>query len=478
MQFLRDAIFSVTATNLVDIFIIAGLIYSIFYFLKGTRSLQILVTLIAIGFIYLAASRVGLVLTSALFQYLWAAIIVVLVIVFQPEIREMLDRASPIRYLTGRRMGEAEPGVLDEVVSAVTDLARQKTGALIVFQRGDRLRNLIALGKPMESVVSSEILEMIFQKSSPLHDGAVLIVRDRIRSVGCILPLSTDESLGVRFGTRHRAAFGLAERSDALCVVVSEERGEVSIVQPSGITNYNRKEEFRLDLERALASDFLSQDDTPPRLTEMLISNWRLKLAALFVSILIWFAVVGPQSSEVGMTVPIQYTNLPAGMEITGKWMDRVDVRLRGSEASLTGLAAGSVRAVVDLQGVVAGLNFFRLSGKNLQVPPGVTISKIRPSDLQLNVEAMAEKRYAVALTLNGVIPEKVKVVITPPSVKVRALEDTLELVQSVVTESVKVSDLLEKKKVVVPVAATPDDLKVEAIYPAQVAVSVEGKDQ
>ena len=215
MQFLKDLIDSISLANLVDIGIIACLLYFVLTWIQATRAFQILASMIAIGLFYFVASKLGLILTSLLFQYLWAAIIIVLVILFQPEIRDILDRASPIRYLSGRRPNDMNPDLIEEMVKAVSELARLRIGALIVFRRMDRLDNLILKGKLLDSLLSAETLVMIFQKHSPIHDGAVLIYNERIKAAGCILPLSRDEALSVHYGTRHRAALGLTERTDA-----------------------------------------------------------------------------------------------------------------------------------------------------------------------------------------------------------------------------------------------------------------------
>jgi len=474
MQYFRDILYSVSATNALDMLIIACLIYFILKWFRGTRAWQILATLAGLVVFYLVSSRLGLVLTSVLFQYLSAAIIIVLVIVFQPEIREMLERASPIRYLSGGRPHVVQPDVIDETVKAVVEMTRVRMGALIVFQRSDRLRNLLLKGRECDGLVSAETLLMIFQKGSPLHDGAVLIKDDRIKAASCILPLSSEESLSSRYGTRHRAAVGLTEHSDALCVVVSEERGEVSIVTGREITNYRKKTDFHLALERELISAGNSREGSSAGLKGVFLANQRLKILAMCSAVALWFVFVGPQSSEVGITVPIQYTNPPPGTEITGKWMDRIDVRARGSEASLANLKPESIRAVVDLSGAVAGLNFFRISNKNLQVPPGVTIAQIRPPDLHLRIEATAGVKFKVAPSVTGVIPEKARIVVNPLEVQVKGLENDLKQVQSVVTEPVKVSELLEKGPRKVPVSVQPEGLRIDSMDPMQVTVSVE----
>lgn len=479
MQSIKDIFYSIHATNIVDIAIIACLLYFILAWLRATRAFQIMATVIGIGLFYFVAAGLGLVLTSLLFQYLWAAIIIVLVIVFQPEIRQMLDRASPIRFLlSGRHSNDVASDLVEEVVKAVAELARLRIGALVVFRRLDRIDNVILKGKLLDSLVSSEALVMIFQKNSPLHDGAVLIHRDRITAAGCILPLSTDENLSSQFGTRHRAALGLTERSDAVCVVVSEERGEVSLVQGKDISTYRKKAEFREALDRALVSGKALADQTQAGPFSFLRSNWLIKILAAGIAVLLWVVTVGPQRAEVGMSVPIQYTNLPAGMEITGKWMDRIDVRVRGSETGVASLKPGSIRAVVDLSHVVTGLNFFRITSKNLQVPPGITIAQIRPSDLHLNIETASVKKINVVPTIVGILPESTKLSVTPSEVRVRASTQELRKIKSATTDQVKTTDLLARGQVVVPVQIKPDGLAIDSVEPVQVTVGVESPKQ
>ncbi len=474
LQFLRELVESLRITNIVDIGIITSLIYFVLVWFRGTRAFKILTTLLGIGLVYVVASYLGLILTSILFQYLWAVIIVVVVIVFQPEIREMLDRASPIRFLSLAPASEISADVISETVRAAWDLSRNKVGALIVFIRADHLDNLVLKGKILDSVLSAEALTMIFQKNSPLHDGAVLVRNNRIQAASCILPLSRNETLSTRYGTRHRAALGLAERSDAVCVVVSEETGRVSLAVGGDITPYAQKAEFKQALEKLLTVESHAlEPGFWERAKELLWSDTRLKILSLLLSLVLWIAVVGPKSSELGISVPIQYTNLPAGMEITGKWMDKIDVRLKGPESGLANLKPGAVRAVIDLSGVLPGLNYYRITNKNIQVPPGVTISDIRPSDLRLHIETAQTKKMAVTPALSGALPERTMVVVTPSDVRIRAVQDDLKKIVAVTTEPVSVSELIAKGKVKAPVVVKPEGLKIELVEPQEVTLSL-----
>ncbi|MGC8658982.1 MAG: diadenylate cyclase CdaA [Desulfomonilaceae bacterium] len=474
MSFVKEFILSISVINLIDIGLIAFLFYFVALWFKGTRSFQILITLMGTGMFYFLATKMGLILTSILFQYVWAAIIIVVVIVFQPEIRQMLDRASPIRHWRNRQYQNPDSAVVDEIVIAITELARQRTGALIVFQRLDSLDHLIVKGKDLDSALSADLLQAIFQKSSPLHDGAALIYRGRLKAASCILPLSRDEDLSAKYGTRHRAALGLCERTDAICIVVSEERGEVTIVEGSEITHFRQRSEFKSAIEKGLSNHKDDDGATSPGIKALVLSNWRLKILSLATSIVLWFLLVGPQHSEIGISVPIQYTNLPASMEIVGPWMDRIDVRIRGSAQGLENLPPGAVRAVVDLGRVVPGINFFRMTSNHIQVPPGITIAQIRPSDLQLNIEAASVKVFKIVPTIIGALPEKAKIVVSPSEAKIRASLGDLKKITAVTTDPVNIAELALKQRIKVPVTIKPDGLRIDSLDPIQVNVIFE----
>ena len=154
--------------------------------------------------------------------------------------------------------------------------------------------------------------------------------------------------------------------------------------------------------------------------------------------------------------------------------MDRIDVRVRGSASGLENLHPGTVRAVVDLSKVVPGLNFFRMASNNLQVPPGIAISQVRPSDLQLNIEAASVKVFKVVPTIVGVLPDKTKIIVSPADVRIRASQGDLKKLVSVTTDPVNISELALKQHVKVPVVVKPEGLRIDSIEPIQVTVIFE----
>ncbi len=211
-----------------DILIVAYILFRIILVLKGTRALQMVVGLIIIAGAFLISDILGLQTINWLLSSFLASIVLVVVILFQDEIRRALvHMGRPSVLFTG---GERSRSVIEEVVKACAVMATKKIGALIVFQRAQKLENHLEMGTIIDAEVNSELLQSIFLPHSPLHDGAVVINEGRIHAAGCILPLSTSSKIPRHLGTRHRAAFGITEVTDAVVIVVSEETGAISLV--------------------------------------------------------------------------------------------------------------------------------------------------------------------------------------------------------------------------------------------------------
>lgn len=218
---------AVTWADVLDIALIAFLVYQLLLMLKGTRAIPMGLGLFTLWFIYVAAERWKLQTVYWLMSNVLSAFIVIFVVLFQDELR---------RFLTGLthwvawfpRRGKVDP-TLEEVLLAVRTLADRRMGALVVLQQTVGLQPYVETGVPLDARVSYDLLVALFHRDSPLHDGAVIIQGDRIAAASCYLPLSTNPSVVRPLGSRHRAAVGLSEESDAIVLVVSEETGQVSL---------------------------------------------------------------------------------------------------------------------------------------------------------------------------------------------------------------------------------------------------------
>src|SRR5262245_1485839 len=215
----------------VDIALVALIVYRLLVAFRGTRAAQMLTGLGILLAAAYVARRLELYSLGWLFDTFWAVWAIALTVLFQPELRRALGRLGQGKFLQAvvgsSRAARAQ--LVDEITRAAAALAARRIGALIVIERTGGLRQYAELGVPLDAVASSDLLESLFQPASPLHDGAVLVEGTRISAAGCFLPLSRTPDIARALGSRHRAALGISEETDAVTVVVSEETGRTSL---------------------------------------------------------------------------------------------------------------------------------------------------------------------------------------------------------------------------------------------------------
>jgi uncharacterized protein (TIGR00159 family) len=231
-----DLVYQFRWIDALDILIVAFAVYQIILALRGTRAFHML---LGLALLYLASRvslRLGLVTVNWALSNLLAVWFLSIIILFQPELRRALASVGRRGSLLRAFSRYQEAHMIDEVVRAVTSLAAKKIGSIIVVERESRLTDSVYSGTTVDAQVSRRLLESIFYPYSPLHDGAVILSRDRILAAACFLPLSINPELPRDLGTRHRAGVGITEESDAIAIVVSEETGMISLVVGGEIT--------------------------------------------------------------------------------------------------------------------------------------------------------------------------------------------------------------------------------------------------
>jgi len=215
---------------LLEIAILWLVIYQIMLFFEGTRAIQVVrgITIILVAFFLF--QRMGLARLDWLFKNFFATSVIAVLIIFHPEIRSGLARLGQRHIFAARLREEELDYMLKEISSAAESLSRDKIGALIVIEKSDPLNTFAENGVSLDAKVSSELIQAVFTPNNPLHDGGMIMQDGRILSAGCFFPLAQNQDLSRIFGTRHRAAIGLSEETDALIIVVSEERRDISLV--------------------------------------------------------------------------------------------------------------------------------------------------------------------------------------------------------------------------------------------------------
>ena len=237
--------------DILDIIIVAFIIYRVITLIKGTGAFQVLVGLIIVFAIFLFAVIFKLYATEYIFGNFLSSIIIVIIVLFRNEIRRALIEVGKNPFAVAQNKLE-RVNLVEETSKAVFELASKKIGAIIVFERNVFLGDYLKIGVKLDSIVSKELLMSIFTPPSPLHDGAVIIQKGRIAAASCYLPLSTEDNISKKLGTRHRAAIGLSELTDAVSVGVSEETGKVSIIRSKKISGVDTIEDLRNGLLKHL----------------------------------------------------------------------------------------------------------------------------------------------------------------------------------------------------------------------------------
>lgn len=213
----------------VDIALVYYLCYRLLLMIKGTRAYQMLIGIAVIVIVLIASRALEFYTFDWIVHEFWSQIVLAAVVLFQPEIRRTLAHVGEQRFFWNMSSVE-ESKFIEETVKASVSMANKRIGALIVLERNTDLSTIVEMGTDLDAKVTKEILTSIFLPYSPIHDGAAIIRNGRIVAAGCFLPLTLSSNLSKALGTRHRAAVGLTEESDAVVVVVSEESGEISVV--------------------------------------------------------------------------------------------------------------------------------------------------------------------------------------------------------------------------------------------------------
>jgi len=262
--------------DIVDILAIALLIFGLFKLIQETRAVQLLKGVIMLLIVYFLSSLFGLVMLSSLLRTFFEAAVVVIAIIFQPEIRKALEQMGRnntykkyIKIFTKHHKGDewkkaVEKSIVDAADTAVL-FSRSKTGALLVFERETMLSDIAATGTIIDAETSVALFGNIFFNKAPLHDGASIIRDGKLFAAGCILPLTSNSNVDINLGTRHRAGLGISEQSDAVVLIVSEETGVISLAVNGILLREFTREELIKKLEQFLIYDRGYDDDEPPK---------------------------------------------------------------------------------------------------------------------------------------------------------------------------------------------------------------------
>jgi uncharacterized protein (TIGR00159 family) len=368
--------------NLIDFLVLTLALYGVLNWARQARAMRLAFWIVGLYAASLIARRFDLIITSWVLDAASIGLIVMLLIMFQPELRRAFQSLDGILRVSPRAGDALEPA-FQTIADAAFSMAHDRVGALIVIVRDNPIEEIVEDGVTVGAEVSRPLLEAVFQKTSPVHDGAVLIESGRISRVNVILPLSHRPDVPPQFGTRHRAAMGIAERSDAAVVVASEERGEVSLMRGRSWQVVPSALELSELLQHLRGKQEVRWTE---RAAGFLTHNLRLKFAAAGLGILISALSLFSTGNTIRtVTVGVELVNLPRGYDVID-YTRTLEISLRGRSWLMDATNPDNLVAHFDLRSAHEGPMTFRPSEQNFGLPPGVRLDGVVPPVVSVRI--------------------------------------------------------------------------------------------
>jgi len=445
--------------DLVDIILNSYILFRVYALLRGTNAFRVLIGIALLWFFQRVSDSLGLIVTSWAIQGITAVAALIIVVVFRNEIRSVLQAKNFKSIFWGFPRGPSETPV-ETIVECAFELARRRVGALIVMPGNEDLTESVHSGIGWHGLISNEMILSIFWHDNPVHDGAVIIQADHITEVGVILPLSHREDLPSHYGTRHRAAAGLAERTDALVIVISEERGEVSVARGRDLSPMRDKDELLGILEQhAGVSPKLSGPVRKKRIELGVVA-----LVSFILIIGVWFSLTRGLETLMTLEVPIEYMNRDPGMEILGTSKNTVSLELSGSGALIRSIRPDQVKVRLDLSNAVVGANTFTIKPGNISLPPGILLNNVGTPVVEVTLDKPATEELPIQVDWVGKRPDRFiisEVEILPRTVQVTAAGRILKSLSTIYTEPISVDRLEKSGEMTAKLALHPASLRL-----------------
>ena len=473
---IMSAIFeSFRIQDLFDIAIISILIYGILVWFKETASRFVLVGIGLLGVVYILSRFFQLYLTAVVLQGFFAILLVALVVIFQEELRRFFERLAMWGKIRKSLYTPLYHQQVDAIAHAIANLAQKRVGALIVIKGKDPLDRHLEGGVPLNGLLSQPLLESIFDPHSIGHDGAAIIDGNRVVQFGCHLPLSLNSKKSGQLGLRHTAALGLSERSDALCIVVSEERGTISLARGERLHALSNVQELQEILKGFYAKKVPRPRSRP--LSGWIRKNPREKAAAILLAFILWL-VFGYQRESIrrDFMVPIEYRNLSAEWMIEEPKITEAKILLIGPEQAFRLLDPTTLKVSVDLSSIHEGKQKVPLTRDVVRIPSNLSLGGIKPDAIQITGYRLLPVEIPVEASITGEPPAGLaiqRIEVIPPSVTVLLPSKLHGKNISVQMESIHL-DEISKTTTIVPKLIFPSEVRFVNGKPPSVKVTIE----
>ena len=456
--------------DILDILVVSYFLFRLYVLFRGTYVFRVIV---GIGFLWIfqrIAGYMGLIVTTWAMQGIIAFAAIIIIIVFRNEIRNVLQAKNIGAILWGVSHKMVQTPV-QIITGSVYEMAKRRIGSLLVFPGKDVLEELVQSGIPWKGVLSKEMVLSVFWPDNPVHDGAAIIQGDRIVEVGTVLPLSRRSDLPSSYGTRHRAALGLAEKTDALIILVSEESGNVVSVKGDQVKEINNN----IELEKVLrANTGISSDYKGLRERDKL----NLLLAAMAIFMVVagtWFSFSRGLETLATLEVPIEYMNRDPNMELIASSLNSVNLDLSGGGTLIKSIRPEQIKVRIDLSKAVIGLNSYTITAENITLPPGIVLRTVDPPVVDVTLDLPIVKDLPLQVDWTGKLSEDLileDVELEPDRITVVGGSKILDAISTMYTEKVALDNLKASGSMTVKVALTPASLKVSGDSKDRLSIS------
>lgn len=379
---MSDLLNALRLADAADMFIVSVCVFIVLRWIQTTASRGIAVASGAFVAVYVVAVRFDLYLTTLLFQFGLTVAAVVFVVIFQDDIRRAVERILLASHWHGHKPGSATQSNVDTLVDTVFDLADNRRGALIVMSGDEPLDAHLDGGTELVGRISQPLLDSLFDPHSAGHDGAVIIENGFVTRFGVHLPLSENREKSKGLGTRHRSGLGLSEHSDALIIIVSEERGQASIAHQGELDRNVSRDTLREAIGRHLT---VVAAETRATLWSRLTNHPRTKLLSVLIAFAAWLSVAsGRDLVQRVFLVPIEYRNVPTELQLPESIPTEARITFSGTERAFQFVAPSALKVSIDLSDAARGKDEFTLTDASVRHPATLTVYRIEPRTIRL----------------------------------------------------------------------------------------------
>ncbi len=456
-----------------DILLNAYILFRLYVLFRGTNVFRVLLAVCALWVFNRTAISLGLVITNWAMQGVITVATFIIIIIFRNEISNVIQTNDLKSFVWGipRRQTHTPVSTIAEGICA---LAREKIGALVVLPMKQGVESIVQGGVPMDALLSREVLISLFWPDNPVHDGAVVVQGDRIVSAGVILPLSRRQDLPSRFGTRHRAALGVSQLTDAVVIVVSEERGTITLCTDGQAREVADQDELESHLLACMGDEGVKKGRHQQRLE---------LVAAALICLLgvsgLWLSFSKGMESLASFEVPIEFSNPEPKKEILSSSASKIKILLSGASPLVNAVKPEQIKISLDLSRAEVGDNLFPVTPDHIALPPGVSLKKIEPESVKVVLDSLAEKTLYVQPVWTGKLPDNLimtRAEAIPETLRVSGGSLALSEMATLFTEPIALENLTRSGRLTVGLAVNPASLDVSGGSKVQIRYTLEKK--